>query len=30
LFDFGHDDVIRSPLAKELVWNPLLEWMALH
>lgn len=30
LFDFGHDDVIRSPLAKDLVWNPLLEWMALH
>jgi pimeloyl-ACP methyl ester carboxylesterase len=30
LFDFGHDDVIRSPLAKELVWNPLLEWMSSH
>jgi hypothetical protein len=30
LFDFGHDDVFRSPMSKELVWNPILEWIVLH
>jgi pimeloyl-ACP methyl ester carboxylesterase len=30
LFDFGHDDVFRSSMSKELVWNPILEWIALH
>jgi hypothetical protein len=30
LFDFGHDDVFRSPMAKALVWNPLLEWLGAH
>jgi hypothetical protein len=30
LFDFGHDDVFRSTLAPELVWDPLLQWMQAH
>lgn len=30
LFDFGHDDVFRSTLGPELVWDPLLQWLQAH
>lgn len=30
LADFGHDDIVRSPLAEDLVWSPVLDWVQSH